>query len=105
LHHRTGEPLSNGVSVCADPACTLTFAFAAWDDERVDAWVAEQAPRLRHSGLCLGGWLDERDAAWLDVVRVFPAHDQRGAIALGTRLAQHAVFDLDRRTVVTIDAR
>ncbi len=102
LHHRTGEPLHEGVSVCADPARTLQFRLHAWDDALVDDWVAAQTPTLCREGVHLGGWLDAGSDVWLDIVHVFPAHAHREALAFGRRLEQHAVFDLGRRCVVPL---
>jgi len=82
LHHGTGEHTHHGLSVCADPAATLTFPPGAWDDEQVDTWFHTWADRLAGSDLHLGGWLDPAtQCVSLDVARVYPAGSttRRGA--------------------------
>jgi hypothetical protein len=95
LHHRTGEPASAGVSVCATPEASLSFPLSAWDDAEVAAWFHTWAARIRGSDLHLGGWLDPV-TQWvsLDVVRVYPAHRRDDAVRQGRALHQDAVFDL-----------
>ena len=84
LHHRTGEHASDGVSVCADPAASLSFALTDWDDEQVGDWFRTWSGRLRDNDLHLGGWLDPAtQQVWLDVVRVYPADRRREAVHLG----------------------
>ncbi len=102
LHQRTGEPLREGVSVCADPTRTLQFPLDGWNDASVDQWVAAQRPALRANGVHLGGWLDAGRDVWLDVVHVFPPNARHEAMAVGRRLEQHAVFDLGRRCVLPL---
>ena len=102
LHHRTGEPMREGVSVCADPTLTLRFHWSEWDDRRVDGWVRDRMPQLAMHDTCLGGWLDSARNVWLDVVHVFPIPRRREAVAVGHRLAQQAVFDLGQRRLVTL---
>jgi len=95
LHHRTGEPAHDGVSVCATPEASLSFPLSAWDDAEVAAWFHTWAARIRGSELHLGGWLDPA-TQWvsLDVVRVYPPDRRRDAVHQGRALHQKAVFDL-----------
>ena len=104
LHHRTGEPMREGVSVCADPELTLRFPWADWDDDLVDDWVEARLPHLATHDTFLGGWLDSARDVWLDVVRVFPEHHRRAAVAFGRHLSQQAVFDLGERRLVPLVA-
>jgi len=101
VHHRTGQPLRDGVSVCADPGASLTFPLAEWDDDRVGTWFRSCLDRLRGSDLHLGGWLDPT-TGWvcLDIVRVYPSHRSREAVRLGRTHRQTAVFDLSRGRVL-----
>jgi len=103
LHHRTGEHVCDGVSVCADPGAALRFPLDEWDDERVGSWFETWAGRLRGSDLHLGGWLDPV-TRWvsLDVVRVYPANRRREAVHLGRAHRQQAVFDLGEGQVLAL---
>jgi hypothetical protein len=103
LHHRTGEPARDGVSVCADPEATLNFPLAAWDDAEVHHWFETWRARLHGSDLHLGGWLDPAtQQVWLDVVRVYPADRHREAVRMGRTHHQQAVFDLGRCQVLAV---
>jgi len=95
LHHRTGEHVSDGLSVCADPGATLRFPLDEWDDAQVEHWFETWAGHLPGSDLHLGGWLDPV-TRWVsfDVVRVYPADRRREAVRLGHVHRQQAVFDL-----------
>jgi hypothetical protein len=106
LHHRTGEHARHGLSVCANPAATLTFPLGAWDDEQVDTWFHTWAARLTGSDLHLGGWLDPAtQCVSLDVVRVYPADRRHDAVRLAQKHQQHAVFDLGQGEVLVTGAR
>jgi hypothetical protein len=101
VHHRTGRPAIDGVSVCAVLEAELHFPMAEWDDVRVGSWVRTWADRVRGSDLHLGGWLDPTTGhVWLDVVRVLPADRLGDAVHLGRELRQRAVFDLALDRVV-----
>lgn len=101
LHHHTGEPLRDGVSVCADPGATLSFPLGDWDDDRVAAWFRSCLDRVRGRDLHLGGWLDPTTGwVFLDVVRVYPPHRRGEAVHLGRAHRQKAVFDLGQGRVL-----
>ena len=103
LHHRTGEPARDGVSVCADPAAALAFPMSDWDDDRVDSWVRTSMERLDGSDLHLGGWLDPTtNVVWLDIVRIFPSHRHHEALRAGRSAQQKAVFDLGEGQVLAL---
>jgi hypothetical protein len=103
LHHRTGEPVRRGVSVCADPSAALAFPMRDWDDAAVESWLRTSIERLRGSDLHLGGWLDPATGmVWLDIVRIYPAHRRGEAERAGRTLQQKAVFDLAAGRVLAL---
>src|SRR4051794_22959266 len=129
LDARSGHPVPEGYAVAVEPARSLSFRFAAWDDRVVGRWVhaarthvAERAgPRLH-----LGGWYPPGlDRVTLDIVHVLPPARPQLALwtarrplapapppagpqlALGParRHPQWAVFDLARGALVPLGAR
>jgi hypothetical protein len=109
LDARSGHPVPEGYAVAVEPARSLSFRFAAWDDRVVGRWVhaarthvAERAgPRLH-----LGGWYPPGlDRVTLDIVHVLPPARPQLALWTARRHHQWAVFDLARGALVPLGAR
>jgi hypothetical protein len=99
---RTGQPVERGISVCTQPASSLVFPFADWDDQGVADWLAASV-RLAPATRYLGGWLDTAThQVWLDLVSVIAPAFRHAAFALARTLRQHGVFDLERMELVDL---
>jgi hypothetical protein len=98
----TGEPVRDGVAVGVEPARAAAFPRPAWDDARVDRWLARQCDDRRPHRRYIGGWLDPSGRVWLDVVRVVPAATAHVALALARRAGQRCVFDLARCELIMV---
>ncbi len=103
----TGQPVLQGVAVCAAPSRSLLLRLSEWSDQAVGAWVAAARAFVHASGrddLFVGGWHPAgTDEVHLDIVRVVPAERSRLAEAVGRMHRQHAAFDLARRAVVVLE--
>jgi hypothetical protein len=106
---RSGDPVTAGLAVCADPARSVRVPWEACDGDRVASWVAMALRHLRPTGiglppLRLGGWRDRRrDEVHLDLVVVVPAHEYDHARWLAQRHRQRALFDLGGQRLVRIE--
>lgn len=99
----SGEPVSDGVSVCDDPASTLRFHADEWDTGRVARWIAQWEHRLAREAVHLGGWLDQHtNHVVLDLVVVFPDHLRERAVAHGRHHRQRAAFDLTNDRLIPL---
>ena len=97
----TGALLAVGIAVGAEPAAALSFPLDAWDDARVDGWLAVHLPVAMASGLYVGGWLEwTHRRVSFDLVRVFDPHHRHRALTFGRVAGQRAVYDLARRELL-----
>jgi len=99
----SGDPVSDGVSVCADPGSTLRFPAAEWDTRRVARWLRQCEHRVTNDAIHLGGWLDRcTNHIVLDLVIVFPDHLRDHAVAHGRHHRQRAAFDLTNDELIPL---
>lgn len=103
IAYPSGEPVREGLAVCAEPCWAMQFPAGLWDDHWVGSWLGHCTERLGRGDVCVGGWLDDDDRVWLDLVRVYPADLDVEARRAGRRTRQHAGFDLGRQRLLVLD--